>query len=97
MADDRHGDSRVGAEFLVPHPELFAGLLGDPAVELDDGAHFLRDHDELAGLEKSTLRVLPTHQGLETGDVAVGNGDDGLKKNPKLAAGQGAPQVVLEP
>ena len=84
------------AELAPPGSKLTTGLLSNPAVDLDDRAHLLRDGDEVPGEEKTTLRMLPANQGFEPGNAAVAEGHDRLVVDPKLTSGQRSPQVVLE-
>ena len=59
-------------------------------------AHLLGNHDELARQEQAALRVLPADQCLESGDVAVVDGDDRLVKDHELVARQRPPEIVFE-
>ena len=80
----------------MPVSQLFACLIGDPSVKLDDGTHLFSNHDEVGGKEKAPLGVLPPHEGLEPGDVAVGDTQNGLIKDAELLTHESSTEIVLE-
>ncbi len=60
-----------------------------------DEAGLLGGGDELQRREQAPHRVLPAHEGLEAGDGAGVEVDDGLVVEPELALGDAPAQVVL--
>jgi hypothetical protein len=60
------------------------------------GGSLLRHRDELARRQAAELGVVPSHEGLETGDGPVLEPHDRLEQDLELLSLQGAPQVRLE-
>ena len=66
------------ARFLAP-PRVVGGRLGQhPGAERHDLAGFFGQGDELAGLHHPPLRVRPSDQGLESGELPGGQRGDRL-------------------
>ena len=82
----RHVDAQEGlGRDARPGDGLAAGLAQDPAPDRQDRAVLLGDLDEVAGRDEAALGVLPAHEGLDAGQGAIGQVDDRLVGEPKLA------------
>src|SRR5713226_352401 len=72
-----HGKRWLGRKLSVPRCHLFAGFTQQQSVHRDNQSGLVGYRDKLGGREQ-TISVLPSGQGLETGDPARLQGNNWL-------------------
>ena len=88
---------QIDGDMQRPRPRcgLAACRAQDPFAERDDQPAFLGERDEGAGRHKPVARMMPAHQRLEAGDLAIDVGLRLIVKFELVARDRGA-QVLLQ-
>jgi hypothetical protein len=81
---------------LVPRPQLSARLIKHPSAQRQDEPGLLCHRHEFARQDEPALRVLPSQEGLHTGDPAGLERDHRLVVEEELAALGGPAEVGLQ-
>ncbi len=95
----RHVDADrepVSPAVLLPAPGLRTRRPDHPVTDRHDLAALLGDGDEVGRGEQPAARMVPAQQGLDSGDLAGGQGDDRLVVQDELGPVQGAAQLGLQ-
>ena len=93
-----HGDeNRFGrAVGALPDTQLTASLVQHGAADVADHAGLFGKADETLGRQQAERGVAPAHQGLETGEMQIGQPGDRLIMNFDLVSLDGAAQFLFQ-
>src|ERR1700681_3895481 len=84
------------ADMIRPRRRRGASFAEHPLADRHDEARFFRDRDELTGVEKPALGMLPTEQCFTGRDAIFADVDQWLVYQPKLVVEQRGPQPSLD-
>src|SRR2546422_11676199 len=90
-----HEKGSVRRRMELPLTELLASSLQSPHANGHNHPGFFRQRNEVARIDKASIRMLPADQGFETGELPVVKRNDGLVIQAEFLAIQSAAQIVL--
>ena len=96
LCGDVHADTERRVAALAPDRCLTACRIEDMTAEREDEPGLLGERDEVARKHEPAIRVLPTHERLDTDDAAVLQRDDRLVVDVELVGEDSALEVGLE-
>src|SRR2546422_3835034 len=90
-----HEKGSVRRRMELPLSELLASSLQSPHANGHNHAGFFRQRNEIAWIDKASIRMLPADQGLEPGKLSVIERNNRLVVETKLLAIQSAAQIIF--
>src|SRR5438093_4184074 len=90
-----HEKRSIRRRIELPLPELLASSLQSPHANGHNHAGFFRQRNEIAWIDKASIRMLPADQGLKPGKLSVIERNNRLVVETKLLAIQSAAQIIF--